>query len=701
MGKLAFTSQEQSLESRGVFEVLSRISSLMMRMEDEAAFMQEALADIGQTFHVSRVYTFVLQGMLWSNNYEWVAPGISAEKEKLQNIDMSEMSAGSVLAQLSQGKAFIYEDVSRIEDVIVRDILLKQGTKGIVNFPLFYKGNVVGFFGFDQCDVVPNWTGVILDAVVALNSFMNTATAYFMGKRKLQQKRQQLHGLLDSLPMPIYASDVKDYSVLFCNKIIHDNFDTSDIEKTPCHKLFQNLDTSCPFCTNDQLVAGGPPYVWHHHNPLVNCDYKVVDCLVRWEDKENVRFSVALDITESLRLQREHVLEQEANAAKGHFVANMSHELRTPLNGIIGLTYLATEKNTDPLVEEYLRKITFSSRNLLGVINETLDLTAIEGVSSSLEVKPFNMREILYGAQALLQSKVDANGIGFEVQIASDIPETLLGDGQRLSQIVLNLSSNAVKFTHAGKVTLAVCICHAPEGVTPLSSRIWVRLDVKDTGIGISQEQAQNLFKEFSQADSSTSRQFGGTGLGLVITQKFVELMGGNISISSELGKGTTFSCVLPFDFAHELEGTAQENTIEHALDISGTKILLVEDNEINTLIAFEVLTSFGCIVHCVENGHDALEALEKQTFHLILMDIQMPIMDGLQATRHIRSQRRYDSIPIVAMSAHAMLQDYEKSREVGMQAHVAKPFSPEELRSLIYDYVQQGFSFTPNSSLQ
>ncbi len=699
MGELPLVSHGTNLRKESIFGIFMRISSLMMQVEDEASFMKLALADIGQTLAVSRVYTFTLKGTVWCNNYEWVAPGISAEMQNLQHIDMSAMAQESLLPQLSKGKTFVVQDTTTLKDTELRETLLKQGIVAMVSFPLFYKGNVVGFFGFDQCGHVPHWTKTTLDAVVALGSFMNAANAYFMGKFMLQQKRRQLQALFDAMPMPIYVSDCDDYSILFCNKLIHDNFDTSDMQRQTCHKVFQNLDEPCPFCTNHLLSPGAAPHVWHHHNEHINGDFKVVDSLVTWEEKENVRFSIALDITESLRLQREKVLAREAHAAKGHFIANMSHELRTPLNGIIGLTHLASKQNTDPLVEDYLRKITFSSNNLLGVINETLDLSEIEEDKITLESQPFSMKEVLLGAQALLQTEVDRKGIGLEVILDETLPQVLVGDSLRISQIVLNLSSNAVKFTTEGKVTLALHACAPPEGLGELTRVQWVRLDVADTGIGISQEQQEKLFKEFSQVDSSTSRQYGGTGLGLVITQKFVELMGGEIFVTSVAGEGTTFSCVFPLVLCADQGCDAGKKSSEQQdFDISGAKVLLVEDNEINTLIAHEVLAAYGCHVQSVVNGREALDVLEKNTYDIILMDIQMPVMDGLQATKRIREQRRFDHIPIVAMSAHAMVQDYEKSREVGMQAHIPKPFVPEELRATIHGFIRQGFCFSPSS---
>ncbi len=690
----------QSSQQATLFNIFTRLSTLMMHVDDEASFMQTALSDMGQSFDVSRVYTYSLHGSVWTHTYEWTASHVSCGQERLPFIDMASMHEDSILPQLAKGKTFSIDDAAQIEDSFVRRALAEQNVMSLVAFPFFYKGNVVGLLGFDQCKDVPQWASKHLEVVIALGSLMNTAYAYYAGKRFLQQKRTQLQALFDSMPMPIYVSDCEDYSVYFCNKVIHDNFDTSDIENKKCHEVFQNLDTPCPFCTNASLKPGAPPYVWHHRNELVGLDYKVVDSLATWEGKENARFSIALDITESLRLQREHVLDCEANVARGRFVANMSHELRTPLNGIIGLTHLASKANKDPVVDDYLRKIQFSSNNLLSVINETLDLSDMAAQNIILENNPFSIEDVLRGAEALLQTEVDRKGIGLHVICEKGIPYMLMGDAQRLAQVVLNLTSNAVKFTSEGSVTLKVQLCAPLDGKEEHAHKVWLRLDVADTGIGISKEQSQKLFQEYSQVDSSTSRNFGGTGLGLVISKKFVELMGGEISVHGEPHKGTTFSCIFPLALCHahtdstQSEDEVEENSVK--FDISGAKVLLVEDNTINALIACEVLMSYGCVVKNVENGREAIQALENEAFDIVLMDIQMPIMDGLQATKFIRSIRRFDHIPIVAMTAHAMVQDYEKSLEAGMQAHVTKPFSPEELCETVHKFISQDFCFSP-----
>ncbi len=696
MNKRFSKYSEQNVHRNQLSALFTRISCLMTRSQDEASFMHHALADIGQTLQVSRAFTFTLTGTVWSNNYEWVAPGISSEINNLQHLDMSEMQEDSMLPQLAKGKTFFVKDIRQIEDPVLHEVLAGQGIAALVSFPLFYKGAVVGFFGMDQCGQVPDWTDETSKAVVTLGSFMNAAHAYFFGKQQLQKKRAQLHGLFDSLPMPIYVSSPKDYSVLFCNKVIHDNFDTSNLEQKKCYSTFQQLEEPCPFCTNEFLSNDAPPYVWHHHNSALNMDFKIVDSLVTWEENKDMRFSIALDITESLRAERENVLEREANVAKGLFIANMSHELRTPLNGIIGLTHLADQANTDATVQNYLQKIKFSSDNLLGVINETLDLTEIEEGKISLELRPFHMEDILSGVKAILQAEVDRKELYLDIVLDPDLPKTLMGDSLRISQVLLNFTSNAVKFTSEGGVTLSCHKAEIPQGKEENSSVHWLRLSVTDTGIGISEEQSKRLFKEFSQVDSSTSRQYGGTGLGLTISQNFMELMGGHITVQSTVGKGSTFTCIFPLTACDTYDDAPLQEEIVQEHDITGTRILLVEDNEINALIACEVLESYGCIVHTAENGSEALTALEKASYDIVLMDIQMPVMDGLEATRRIRANTKFDTLPIVAMSAHAMVQDYEKSREAGMQDHVAKPFAPEALRVLIYEMVSQDFCFVP-----
>ncbi len=430
--------------------------------------------------------------------------------------------------------------------------------------------------------------------------------------------------------------------------------------------------------------------MWHHRNSITGNEYKIIELRTSWERTANARLSVAIDITDTLRLQREQVLEREANIAKGLFLANMSHELRTPLNGIIGMTHLADGANKNARVKGYLEKVQISSRNLLAIINDILDFSKLETNEITLEKLPFSFSTVLHEIQAILQVGADAKGIDLQCELDEKIFSALYGDALRLSQILLNLTNNALKFTSKGQVHISVHM------VQDSPTEQLIELKVQDTGIGISKENIKKLFTAFTQAEASTTRNYGGTGLGLTITQHLVHLMKGSIRVESTLGHGATFICTIPFAKVLEEQSVAQSPSLplDSADDISGIRVLLVEDNEINSHIATAVLEQYGCHVDNAEDGRIALDMLAKNTYDIVLMDIQMPHMDGLEATRHIRNDSTYDTLPVVAMSAHALVQDYEKSYEAGMQAHVIKPFAPEELRKVIYQFTSKPFRF-------
>ncbi len=683
-------------------EMFTRVSTQLFNRQQNDSFLQDVLADIGKTLEVSRVYIFFRREKYhWFNAYEWTGEGISAEIASLQNIDIRELGNDNMLHNMLHGEAVLCNDTTKIEHDEQRGILLRQNIRALINVPLYYDGQVIGMFGLDQCYDNPQWSTSLLNTVVALGVFINSAYGYFKTRQTVLERRVQLRTLFDIIPMPIYVSDMDDYSVLFCNKNIYQNFYTSDLLQERCYKVFQNLDSPCPFCTNQRLLPDGTPYTWYHHNPLLNRDFQIIDSCITWEKNKHCRFSLAVDITETLQIQRGHVLEQEANVAKGHFLANMSHELRTPLNGIVGLTHLASQANSDPHIKEYLDKIKLSSDNLLSVINETLNISDIDAGHVKFESRLFKLADVVHGVQAILQLAAENKGLLLDVSIDKSVPHILMGDSLRLSQIIINLTNNAIKFTPQGQIHIAICI-HAPSVHMQKSydeKCTWLRIEVQDTGIGIPEDRIEKLFSEFTQVDSSTTRQYGGTGLGLSIVKRFVELMNGELHVHSVLGQGSTFTCVLPFAMACEFDfGSNEESAVEEAKnahDISGTKVLLVEDNEINILIATEVLESYGCIVEAAENGLLALQKLTEHSFDIILMDIQMPILDGLETTRKIRALRQYDHIPIVAMSAHAMTQDFERSLESGMQDHITKPFIPEDLQRTIHSFVENDFSFT------
>ena len=382
---------------------------------------------------------------------------------------------------------------------------------------------------------------------------------------------------------------------------------------------------------------------------------------------------------------------EAATLAKSEFLANMSHEIRTPMNAVIGLTHLVLQTGLTGKQKDYLRKIQFSADILLGIVNDILDFSKVEAGKLTIESVNFDLEKVLNNVANLTVPKAAEKGIEILFSINDDIPPLLVGDPLRLQQVIANLTDNAIKFTEKGSIVIGV------EKLETSGNRVKLKFSVRDTGIGLTQEQISALFKAFTQADASTTREYGGTGLGLAICRRLVEMQGGEISVESEPGKGSIFFFTLVYDISANKEADDAGKKIkdrDKLNQIRGARILLVEDNEINQQVAVELLEQKGLIVDIAGDGKEAVEMVRMANkYDAVLMDIQMPVMGGFEATDRIRdlAQDPQSSIPIIAMTAHAMSGDREKSMEAGMNDHVTKPIDPDQLFSTLIKWIKPG----------
>jgi len=573
-----------------------------------------------------------------------------------------------------------------------RDLVNRHDEHFVTVLPIDFHGSLWKAQFFVRKDMLLTPFDRAVPWVAGVTGFSGTALLYsyvlvlYSSRRRAIKQRLLLDTVLDNVDAHVYMKDVRRRFIYVNARMAEAIGMTADQMIGKADRELMPPSVADEAWDQERLVFvdrntrsgevhqvdadGGAHYRWTIKAPVV-IDRSVTAVI-----------GLSTDVTELHDLKER---ADTANQAKSEFLSNMSHEIRTPMNSIIGMAHLALKSVNDPKQRDYLEKIFHSGRHLLGIINDILDFSKIEAGKMELEVLDFSLDALFDNVVSQLGESAAARGLVLEVVVAEGMPCQLRGDPLRLEQVLLNFTSNAIKFSEQGTVQIRASLQGSCE------DGLEVRFAVSDQGIGMTPDQLEQLFQSFHQADTSTTRRYGGTGLGLVISKQLAELMGGTVGVDSRAGAGSTFWFTARLACASSLLQHRDDMVQAEVLDsIRGSAILLVEDNVFSQQVGRELLEDAGATVCVANNGKEAIDLLLKEYFDCVLMDVQMPVMDGYEASRLIRAHPKLAETLIIAMTANAGIADQERCLAAGMDEFISKPVAPTLLFNMLARWMRE-----------
>ncbi len=693
--------EENLVYKSDLLTAVTKISEKILVSKDTFKDFDDILATLGKATKADRTYYFeaVEEKRIISQKFEWVRGQIEPQLEnpELQNVPYEIFL--DIVIPLKSSKVY-NKLVKNMFESDFKELMKSQEILSVLIFPIHVKNILVGAIGFDDCTTERIWTEDEINILQSLMNNISSAIERGLNESLIYSSEERFRLLADNIPGTIYLSK---YDSKFTKIYLND-----EIEKLTGYakELFLNNEISyldiihpddCERVVKDQKYALENNQKIHFIYRIIHKDERIVwveefgDVILKNNQVEFIE-GIFIDITER-KLQEAAIKEKEmaiaANKAKSEFLANMSHEIRTPLNGIIGFTDLLMNSDLEKGQAKYMKTVNQSAKSLMSVINDILDFSKIESGNLELVIEETKLKELASEVIDTIRFEAIQKKIDVDVHVNADVPKMVWIDAIRLKQILINLLGNAVKFTSNGKVKLKIEVM---DRITTHQTRL--RFSVIDTGIGIRRENQAKIFEAFSQEDSSTTRQYGGTGLGLSISNKLLALMNSKLELISEPNVGSTFY------FDVDVQSSSKEKITNLNLlkvdedfvyqNFDALRVLIVEDNNINSLLAKTLIKKIlpNSKITTVSNGQEAIEKFEVEQFDIIFMDIQMPLMNGYEATKIIRTMDHGKTIPIIALTAGTVIGEKEKCLEIGMNDYVSKPIIKGSLEEVIAKWI-------------